>query len=755
MKLRKTLIFLLITGLLAVSCGKQRPPDELPTPQVAITSAPEVDTIVAFYLSYWENGAFDKMYELLASAAKVAISADDFTAFYQNSAFSMTLNSFTTEPISSIKNPQSATAKFRVTFDTAMFGSFDREIDMSLSLENDEWKVNWDSGLFIPELAGGNTLQLKREYGDRGDIFARDGQALVNQATAYALAIIPNQIAIEQEGLLLNYLSVLTGRTPESIQASYEDIRATNWYVPVGEVAADEISETMWDAITSLSGVQLAEFSSRYYYSGGTASQAVGYILPITPEQVDEYKAKGYLGDETIGQAGLEKYTEEALAGKPSASLYIVDPNGQIISYLNQADAKLPQDITTTIDKNLQTEAQKALLGFKGAAVVMEVDTGRILAMASSPNFDTNLFTTDNRNSAEQLSDMLNDGQQRLLNRVTQGTYPLGSVFKIIGMAAALESDLYTADTTYYCGSYFEELQGEKFKDWTVDKDLPPSGTLTLTQGLMRSCNPWFYHIGLDLFRQKGAAYLADIARGFGLGSATGIDQVAEDTGQIIDPATDGGAVQQGIGQGDMLVTPLQVVRFTAALANGGTLYRPQIIEKITSSNGVDVYTFAPEADSSLPISQETLDAITVAMRGVVRASIGTANDELGDLSVPVYGKTGTAENPLGDSHAWFSGFSGSGREDKPDIAITVIVENGGEGSDVGAPVFRRILETYFYGEPLKLYPWESDFNVTRTPTPEFTETPLPGESAPASSSSDSPSGQTVITPTPPSSGEG
>jgi len=198
-----------------------------------------------------------------------------------------------------------------------------------------------------------------------------------------------------------------------------------------------------------------------------------------------------------------------------------------------------------------------------------------------------------------------------------------------------------------------------------------------------------------------------------------------------------------------MLVTPLQVVRFTAALANGGTLYRPQIIERITSTNGgVDVYTFSPQVDGTLPVSQETLDAISVGMRGVVRSSIGTANDELGDLSISIHGKTGTAENPLGDSHAWFTGYSSTGREDKPDIAVTVIIENGGEGSEVGAPVFRRVVETYYFGEPLKLYPWESDFNLTRTPTPEFTETPLPGVN-PTTPSSDSAPEQKISTPTP------
>ena len=134
-------------------------------------------------------------------------------------------------------------------------------------------------------------------------------------------------------------------------------------------------------------------------------------------------------------------------------------------------------------------------------------------------------------------------------------------------------------------------------------------------------------------------------------------------------------------------------------------------------------------------------------MRGVIKSSVGTANDQLGDLSVSLYGKTGTAENPLGDSHAWFTGYSSTGREDKPDIAVTVIVENGGEGSAVGAPVFRRVIESYYYGEPLKLYPWESDFNLTRTPTPEFTETPLPGAKPPASSES-SPE-QQITTPTP------
>jgi penicillin-binding protein 2 len=170
------------------------------------------------------------------------------------------------------------------------------------------------------------------------------------------------------------------------------------------------------------------------------------------------------------------------------------------------------------------------------------------------------------------------------------------------------------------------------------------------------------------------------------------------------------------------------VARYTAALANGGTLYRPQLIENITTSGGVNVYNFTPEAAGTLPISDETLAAIQDAMRGVITARIGTAREELVDLSIDIYGKTGTAQNPMGDSHAWFTGYTDENREDLPDIAISVIVENGGEGSEIAAPIFRRVIETYYFGEPRKLFDWEVRFNVTKTPTEEFTPTPAEGE---------------------------
>ncbi len=429
----------------------------------------------------------------------------------------------------------------------------------------------------------------------------------------------------------------------------------------------------------------------------------------------------GYAGDEKIGAAGLEKTSEQYLAGKPSADLYVVQPDGTNSTLLAHTDPQAAYTLTTTLDKDFQLLVQKALLGFTGAVVVMEIDTGRILAMASSPSFDPNVFQTDNYNSQFILGDLVNDAEAPLVNRAAQSSYPLGSVFKLVTAAAALESGLYETTTTYECTSQFTELDGFVGDDWTYTKELPPSGTLTLLGGLMRSCNPWFYHLGLDLYRQMGANYLADMARGFGLGSATGIEAIAETEGSIIDPTTEGAAVQMGIGQGDMLVTPLQVVDFVAAIGNGGTLYKPQIIESITDINGNEISSFTPQVRGTLPVSAETLAALQEGMRMVVRENRGTAVRTFRSMQTTVYGKTGTATTSVEDPHAWFAGFTGAGRTDKPDIAIVVIAENSGDGSEFAAPIFRRVVEVYFTGEVQTWYPWEYDYYITRTPSPTET----------------------------------
>jgi penicillin-binding protein 2 len=351
--------------------------------------------------------------------------------------------------------------------------------------------------------------------------------------------------------------------------------------------------------------------------------------------------------------------------------------------------------------------------------------------MVSTPGFDSNAFETDNYNWNTLLTEILADPNSPQFNRAAQGQYPLGSVSKIITISAALESGRYTAESTYDCGYVFEELPGFPRYDWTWDhfqEDgvTQPSGLLTLPEGLIRSCNPYFWHMGLDLYNAGLTTAVSDMARSFGLGSRTGIDVVDEEAGQIPDPQSPVDAINLAIGQGDMQVTPLQVARFIAAVGNGGTLYRPQLIEAIVPPGSTITTTFQAEPQGTLPLKPENLKLIQDALVGVVRSEIpaGTALRPFRGLEINVAGKTGTATAPSGEPHAWFAGYTFEERPDRPDIAVAVIAENAGEGSEIAAPIFRRIVELYFYGRALKLYRWEANFDVTRSPTAILTDTP-------------------------------
>lgn len=714
----------------------------LPPPLVTVESAPSADSALTAYLDSFKAEDYNAMYAWLSKVSQDSITLEDFARRNRDALNTMSAASFDYQVLSSLVNPYSAEISYRVTYRTALVGDIERDIVARFALENNEWKLLWDAALILPELAGGNVLSMDYSVPSRGNIYDRDGDVLAAQADVYAFSIMPGAVTEESMKSLLPEVWRLCGNSQEELAEEIYNTPA-QFPIPLCEASAEES-----ERIRSInpSGLEWTPYNSRYYFQQGVGSHVVGYTTFISEENLDEYRRLGYAGDERIGAAGIEAWAEDYLAGEHGGTLYVINPStGEIVTRVGESAPKPADSVYLTIDRDLQRNAELAIVGFTGAVVVLERDSGRVLAMASSPGFDSNMFASGNPNGQAQYANLSQNSP--LLNRAAQGQYPLGSVFKIITMAAGMESGLFVPESTLDCRYEWTRLPDRIRYDWTWQhcedrraagrecdsSDSIPSGQLTLPEGLMRSCNPFFWEIGYVLYQQNRPNDIANMARAFGLGSLTGIQQIEENAGQINDPNGDPvEVVNQSIGQGTVQVTPLQVARFMAALGNGGTLYRPQLVEKIEPvEGGAAELVFKPEAQGTLPVQPFRLQVIQDAMIDVVSDPRGTANFRLRGMSIPVAGKTGTAESGSGDPHAWFAGYTLANESTSlPDIAIAVILENQGEGSDWAAPIFKRMVESYYFGRPQTQLWFESSIlGPTLTPTPFGgipTETPEP-----------------------------
>jgi penicillin-binding protein 2 len=709
----------------------------LPPPEVHTTPAPSVEAVVKAYFNAWQAGDFETMYSLISKESQDKVDPEAFTKIHQDLAYQLALSELRSTPQKAVISPGNAEVNYDLILTSSLVGELPTQNQMTLVQEGADWRINWSPGLILPELANGLSLRMDLEVPERGNILDRNGELLAGTENAAAIGLYPDYMDPEKADSVVSLLARLTGKTAQQIVSRYIDYApGTVGYLPLGEVQVEE-NQRLIDIISGASGVVVEPYTARFYTENGAAPHAVGYVSPLQQgAEEEEYRRKGYRVDANIGRTGLEEWGESMLSGKNGASLYLVDAEGRPQTLLGQTPYEPSQIITTTLERDFQAGVQQAIAGLNAAVVVLERDTGRILAMASSPGFDPNAYQTANFNWSSLLQETGNNPNQPLFNRATLGQYPLGSVFKLVTAAAALESGRYTENSTYDCQYVFEELPGTPLYDWTYERFqrdgvTRPSGLLTLPEGLIRSCNLWFYHIGLDFFDNGLGASISDMARGFGFGQKTGLVGINEEAGTIPNPGSQLDATNIAIGQGDVLVTPLQVARMVAALGNGGRLLRPQIIEKIASRDGTITQEFKVEEQGKLPISQKTLDIIQKAMLGVTRSKnpVGTAYNTFNGFGIPVHGKTGTATAPAGEPHAWFAGYTATENKNRPDIAIAVIVENQGEGSQWAAPVFRRVLELYFYGQPQKLYRWEIGLGITKTPTPYgFELTPTPEE---------------------------
>lgn len=703
-----------------------------PTPTAQPTATPVAEAAEgigrAFYRA-WEKFDYDEMYGLLSTRSQALVGREAFVSLYEEVMRTATVQSVHTQPLAALQEGSRGQMRVRVIWETAVVGTITREHEATLAYEEGRWGIVWDESLVLPELEGGQSVHLAYRIPARANIYGRSGDALAYQGTAVTLSVIPGNI--EDEEGLLEALAPLLDREPDDIRQIYA-AALPNWRVPLGDVGVEQL-EQHGEALEPYldRGLVAEQRLSRLYAENGVAPHVTGYVGAIPAEALDEYRKQGYRGDEMVGLAGVEAWGEEHLRGTRGGELTIIGQNGEYISTVQETEPRQARSIYLTIDGQFQRKVEEALAeavttspGYAGSVVVLDVNTGEVLAMASYPSYDPAIFDTTRPDAQEALAAVLNDPANRLVNRAAQGAYPTGSLFKVITLSAGLNSGLYTPETTFTSTGSWRKLGDNYVKfDWRAGGH----GTISYKRALTVSCNTCFYDMGYNL-NQADASLLPTVARQFGLGQPTGIVGIDEAAGLIPDPEwkanrigeswLPGDAVNMAIGQGYVQVTPLQVASIFAAIANGGQMYQPMVVDRIGEGGGAPEEEIPVQENGQLPLSPQNLAVIKDAMWEVATERYGTASHRFVDLPVPVAGKTGTAEapgGPNGQPHSWFAGYAPAAPYtpaegeaiEEPEIAVVVMVENAGEGSTVGAPLFRRIVELYYGIEPLAPFPWQ------------------------------------------------
>lgn len=553
-------------------------------------------------------------------------------------------------------------------------------------------------------LSENNRIRIKRIPGTRGMILDRRGQLLVDSRPSFDLLFIPEDAADPEQTLrlLAHYLRHDEKEMLEILEANkqrpaFEEVvlgKDVDWATVVA-VESHQLD---------LPGVTLRSRPRRNYSEGAMGAHVLGYLGEIGPAQLKTLKEEGYvLGDE-IGQYGLERRWEDVLRGQSGGQQVEVDALGRRVRVLHEVTDVPGYTVHLTLDRELQQTAFEALRGTEGTIVALDVHTGAILTMVSTPAFDPNVFARGIK--GDEWRALIKDQQRPLSNRATQGQYPPGSTFKIVMSIAGLEEGVIDPDAKISDPGFYT-FGNRAFRDWKKGGH----GSVDLHRAIVESCDVYFYQLGPRL----GIDRIAKWAHAFGLGEKSGVALDDERSGTIPDtawkrkrfrqPWYPGETVSVAIGQGYVTVTPLQLANMMATVANGGTLYRPRIVSKVESVNNGAVRVYGPEIIHSIQIKPSTLEQVRTALADVVRSPAGTGGAARSNI-VDIAGKTGTAQVVemkggyvkseqlayLNRDHAWFVSYAPI---ENPQIAVVVMIEHGGHGASAAAPLAKKMIEKY------------------------------------------------------------
>ncbi len=645
------------------------------------------------FLVLWASAKYSDMYDLLSTTAMERIPRKDFVQRYADIAEEAGIESVegtltTTDTAASLQS-------YSVTLNTAAFGAI-TEANAATLVKEDRWRIDWNPSLIFKDLSGTNLVHFAEETPRRGTISDRNGQPLAIEATVTVVGVAKGFLGDRAETVRL--LSEKLGMPEEEINTLI-DVEAPDYYfIPLKTLPYNTDPAVVADISATVSAAVISESSTRVYPESSLAAHVIGYMNKISAEELEELKAEGYTENDMIGRAGVEGEYERVLAGSRGAKLSVISPEGATVAVIAERPAEPGRDIYLSIDIRAQRLAEEALGQRAGATVLLDPSDNSVVAMASWPRFDPNRFITGL--TVEELDKLLNDPLNPFLNRAVEGLYPPGSTFKAITAAAGLERGGFTAGSSFPCPAVWYGLgEANAKKNWFPGNE----GNLTIPEGLMRSCNPVFYQIALTL-DGVDPNILPSFAAAFGLGRPTGVLGIHEEAGIAPGPAWKeqnqgepwytGDSVNMGIGQGFLLVTPLQVANAYSAIASSATLRKPVLVTRIVASEGPDD-TFAADEVNPLPVSQATLDTVRDGLRKVTSDPRGTAANVFAGSSLTFAGKSGTAEDAGVSDHVWFVAYA---PREAPAAVCVVVFDDGKSGSQEAGPVVRKIIEGWLLG---------------------------------------------------------
>ncbi|NIA04740.1 MAG: penicillin-binding protein 2 [Proteobacteria bacterium] len=570
------------------------------------------------------------------------------------------------------------------------------------------WYLQIQQGDKYRQLADNNRVRYVEVVPPRGNIFDCKGREIVTNRPSFNVVLSREDSGLNDE--LLKKMASILGEDVSVLLARIRKMAGTPGHIPIR--LAEDID---WDKVAfiennrlELPGIRIEVVPRRIYHYGNLASHVIGYLGEINERELQASAAGVYRGGDLVGKMGLERLLEKDLRGEKGREYMEVNSLGFEQKYLKGIEPLPGDDLKLTINMDLQRVAEDIMAAQDkaGAVVAVEVNSGRLLVAASAPALKLDEFVGGISYKAWQA--MLDNPRHPLINKVVQGQYPPGSTYKLVTALAGLAEGVITPDTVFYCPGYYR-LGNRTFHCWKH----AGHGALNLIQALAQSCDVYFYHVGQLL----GVDRLALYAGKLGFGRKTGVEMQGEKSGLVPTaawkmrrynrPWQEGETLTVAIGQGFDLVTPLQLCMMTATIANGGTLYKPGLVESIRDPSGRLVAQFEPHISGRLTGQSANLKLIREGMIEAVNSRHGTGRAAR-LKGITVAGKTGTAQvvrlrqfRHMREEdvpykyrdHAWFTCFAPA---ENPEIAVTVLVEHGMHGGSAAAPVARAVLQAYF-----------------------------------------------------------